>query len=97
VEAITGEELLAMIEGPIGACKVDVEGATLEVLQSMGNSIHRVQTFHLECEHEEVWVGQALYNQVAAFMIAKGYEQVDFDFVMPGLQSDSIWIKTANL
>jgi hypothetical protein len=44
-----------------------------------------------------VWVGQALYNQVAAFMIAKGYEQVDFDFVMPGLQSDSIWIKTANL
>jgi len=97
VEAITGEELLAMIEGSIGACKVDVEGATLEVLQSMGNSIHRVQTFHLECEHEEVWVGQALYNQVAAFMIAKGYEQVDFDFVMPGLQSDSIWIKTANL
>jgi len=97
VEAITGEELLAMIEGSIGACQVDVEGATLEVLQSMGNSIHRVQTFHLECEHEEVWVGQALYNQVAAFMIAKGYEQVDFDFVMPGLQSDSIWIKTANL
>ncbi len=45
VEAITGEELLAMIEGSIGACKVDVEGATLEVLQSMGNSIHRVQTF----------------------------------------------------
>ena len=97
VEAITGRELLAMIEGPIGACKVDVEGASLEVLQSMGDSIHRVQTFHLECEHEEVWVGQALYNQVAAFMIAKGYEQVDFDFVMPGLQSDSIWIKTANL
>ncbi len=35
MEAITGRELLAMIEGPIGACKVDVEGLMESAIRAL--------------------------------------------------------------
>ena len=93
VEAITGQDLLAMIPGEIGACKVDVEGATYQVLKSMGDDLKRIKAFHLECEHVEVWTNQEQYNSIASFMIEMGYEQVDFQYVIGTIQSDSIWIK----
>lgn len=93
VEAITGQDLLAMIPGEIGVCKVDVEGATYQVLKSMGDDLKRIKAFHLECEHVEVWTNQEQYNSIASFMIEMGYEQVDFQYVIGTIQSDSIWIK----
>lgn len=93
VEAITGKELLTMISQPIGACKLDVEGATLQVLQSMGELIHNIESFHLECEHKEVWENQNLYNEIAKYMLQNNYMQVDFSFTMFDIQSDSIWVK----
>lgn len=93
VEAISGKRLMDAIPGMIGACKIDVEGATLQVLRSLEDSIHRIQSFHLECEHREVWSGQHQYDEVAAFMVSQGFEQIDFAFVIPDVQSDSVWIQ----
>jgi FkbM family methyltransferase len=93
VEAITGEELLTMINKPIDACKIDVEGATLQVLESMGKLIHNITAFHLECEHTEVWKNQHQYNEIANYMLKHNFIQIDFSFTMYNIQSDSIWIK----
>lgn len=93
VEAITGKELLQTINRKKIVCKLDVEGATLQVLQSMKELIQNIDAFHLECEHIEVWEKQNLYNEIAKFMLQHKYEQVDFSFTISNIQSDSIWVK----
>jgi FkbM family methyltransferase len=94
VQVITGQELLNQINQPsIDICKVDVEGATYEVLESFGDSIESILSFHLECEHYQVWTNQKLYDDISKFLLEKGFEQVFFEYVN-GVkqQSDSIWV-----
>lgn len=92
VDVIRGETLLQSLP-EIDLCKIDVEGATYEVLESFGNSITKIKSFHLENEHREVWKGQKLYDDVYNYMTSKGYKLLSFHYVSPEkLQSDSIWI-----
>lgn len=92
VEVITGERLLDIIDVDIDLCKVDVEGVTYEVLESFQN-IARIKSFHLECEHKEIWKNQKLYEEVSALLKEKKYVQIYFEYVngVP-TQSDSIWV-----
>jgi FkbM family methyltransferase len=93
VKTITGKHLLDKIGYEIDICKLDVEGLTLEVLISFGGDLSKIKSFHLECEHREVWVGQKLYNDVSEFLIKNGYVQIYFDYCSGGdLQSDSIGV-----
>lgn len=94
VETETGEVFLNKNQiNQIDVCKIDVEGCTLEVLQSFGESLTRIKTIHIECEHREVWQNQFLFEDVNAFLISKGYKCLYFSFVEGGnLQSDSIWV-----
>lgn len=93
VKTITGKHLLEKIGCEIDVCKLDVEGLTLEVLTSFGDDLSKIKSFHLECEHREVWVNQKLYGDVSEFLIKNGYIQIDFNYCPGGdLQSDSIWV-----
>ncbi len=92
VDVIKGETLLQSLP-EIDLCKIDVEGATCEVLESFGDSITKIKSFHLENEHREVWKGQKLCDDVHNYMTSKGYKLLSFHYVSPEkLQSDSIWI-----
>lgn len=93
VDVITGSELLSMIPNDISVCKIDVEGATFQVLQSMGQSINKIDAFHLECEHIEVWDKQIQYDDISKFMLENGYVQLYFEYVVGQIQSDSAWVK----
>jgi len=93
VNTITGIDLINRINKPIDICKLDVEGLSYEVLKSFGDSINTIKSFHVECEHKEVWENQYLYNDVSNYLISQNYKQVYFKFVADGdLQSDSIWV-----
>lgn len=93
VKTITGKQLLDKIGYEIDVCKLDVEGLTLEVLISFGNDLSKIKSFHLECEHREVWMEQKLYNDVSEYLIKNGYVQIYFNYCSGGdLQSDSIWV-----
>ena len=93
VKTITGKQLLDKIVYNVDICKLDVEGLTLEVLISFGDDLSKIKSFHLECEHREVWNGQKLYNDVSEFLIKNGYTQIYFNYCSGGdLQSDSIWV-----
>jgi FkbM family methyltransferase len=93
VNTITGYELLQRINNPIDVCKLDVEGLTYEVLISFGDDLFKIKSFHIECEHKEVWENQRLYDEVKDYLISKNYKQIYFKFVADGdLQSDSIWV-----
>lgn len=98
VKTITGKQLLNKIKKDIDICKIDVEGLTIEVLSSFGEDLNKIKSFHLECEHIEVWKGQKLYGDVSKFLIENNYVQVYFQYCSGGtLQSDSIWVLNNHL
>ena len=95
VHTHTGAYLLDQIkEETIDLCKIDVEGHTFEVLESFGEDIHKIKTFHLECEHVAKWEGQKLYEVNKAYLESMGYTQIMFMYVWGSVvQSDSVWAK----
>lgn len=95
VNTILGSRLLKNINEEIDLCKIDVEGATYEVLVSFGDDICKIKSMHLENEHKEVWEGQKLYDEVKDYLISKGFTEVYFQYVNNvALQSDTIWVQT---
>lgn len=99
VEINTGAYLLDQIdEDQIDLCKIDVEGHTFEVLESFGDSIHKINTLHIESEHVAKWQGQKLYNVNKAYLESMGFTQILFMYVWGGtIQSDSVWAKNSIL
>jgi FkbM family methyltransferase len=56
VIGITGKMLMELIDQPnFDLVKVDVEGATYEVLESFGNDIRLIKALHLEFETRKLW------------------------------------------
>jgi FkbM family methyltransferase len=93
VQTITGIDLLKEIDKNIDICKIDVEGLTYEVLLSFGKEITKIKSFHLECEHKEIWKNQKLYKDVYNLLINLGYHQIYFTYCSNDvIQSDSIWV-----
>jgi len=94
VQTITGKYLLEIISQPeIDLCKIDVEGLTYNVLDSFGDKLTKIKSFHLENEHIPVWENQKLYEDVKFFLISKGYKEIFFEYCNGHtLQSDSIWV-----
>ena len=91
--AVPGETMdefvrMARIDS-IEAMKIDVEGATYQVLEGF-TKIRMTRLLHIESEHKVYWEGQKLYEDTARFMKEAGYEQVYFKMVFEE-QSDSIW------
>lgn len=94
VETILGSTLINMINKEIDICKIDVEGATYEVLESFGDKLQQIKSMHIECEHRTVWVNQKLYQDVSEFLINNGFIQAYFNYCNNDtLQSDSIWVQ----
>lgn len=93
VKTITGKHLLKIINQKIDICKIDVEGLTFEVISSFLDKLNDIKSFHLECEHFEVWKNQKLYEDVKNLLIKNNYKQIFFKYCSGGvLQSDSVWI-----
>ena len=99
IDVKTGAYLLDQIEDEqIDLCKIDVEGHTFEVLESFGESIDRINTFHIESEHVAKWHGQKLYDVNKSYLESMGYTQIMFMYVWGGvIQSDSVWAKNSVL
>jgi FkbM family methyltransferase len=75
--------------------KLDVEGATFEVLESMGSLLPTVKIMHIETESYPFFKGQKLHSEVVRFLEQKGFSLVELTSfpIQPGkLQYDSIWI-----
>lgn len=94
LKTMLGIKLLENINKEIDVCKIDVEGATYEVLDSFKEKIEKIKSFHIESEHREVWENQKLYQDIHDFLIEKKYTQVFFKYCgADKKQSDSIWVK----
>lgn len=91
VNVITGRDLMEIINKPIDLCKIDVEGLTYEVIESFGESINNIKSFHLETEHRIFWENQKLHDDVCILLENLGYSLIWED--NNGIQSDTIWLK----
>jgi len=97
IKTITGEDLIKRINKKIDLCKIDVEGLTYEVLLSFKEKIHNILSFHIECEHTEIWKNQTMYEEIKKYLQKKKYVQLYFKYVAEdAIQSDSIWVLNNN-
>lgn len=94
MKTMLGSVLLEKINTGIDLCKIDVEGASYEVLESFGDKIHNIKSIHIECEHRVVWKDQKLYEDVSEFLNKNDFTQIYFSYCgNDTLQSDSIWVQ----
>lgn len=84
---------------PIDMMKIDVEGATYEVLVGLGDLLPQVKAMHIETEDYPFFEGQRLHNEVAALLDGTGFNMVkktSVDIHSPTgkihHQHDSVWI-----
>jgi len=73
--------------------KIDVEGLAYEVLEGLGDSINRVACIQVETEYIPIWEGQRLQADVYGLLEAKGFQLIEHDLQMDGVQADSLWIR----
>ena len=76
--------------------KIDVEGATYEVINGMGSEIYKIKIMHIETESYPFFDGQKLHNDVCELLKSKGFKMIDFTEVVIGIkggkQHDSVWL-----
>jgi FkbM family methyltransferase len=79
----------------IDVLKIDVEGATYDVLMGMTNILPNVSIMHIETETHEFFKNQKLHNEVENFLINSGFEllyTLKTEITPQKYQCDTIWI-----
>jgi len=74
--------------------KIDVEGATYEILNGMSEMLDTIKIMHIETESYPFFKGQKLHDEVADYLTNKDFTMVDMTSVNinNGQQYDSVWI-----
>lgn len=79
--------------------KIDVEGASLEVLKGANEMIDTIKIMHIETESFSFFAGQKLHKDVVEFLEEK-FVMIDFSQVeieTNKYQYDSVWVNKNNL
>jgi hypothetical protein len=73
VECMTLESVLASTPGRSVMVKIDTQGFELPVLRSAGEAIRGVRLIELEMSLVELYAGQAMFRELDAFLLARGF------------------------
>ena len=79
----------------IDVLKIDVEGATLNVLMGMINILPNVKMMHIETEDYPFFKGQTLHEDVEKFLIGNDFRLLEItkaEITKNCFQYDSVWI-----
>lgn len=74
--------------------KIDVEGASYQILKSMGNMFKTIKIMHIETESYPFFEGQILHSDVSQLLSENNFVMLDITSVKigDGHQHDSVWI-----
>lgn len=72
--------------------KIDVEGCSMEILESFGDLLLEVDIIHIETEEKEYFKGQILEDQVFSYLEKNNFKKIYFTYVPGFWQHDSVWI-----
>ncbi|GAB4343829.1 MAG: hypothetical protein Kow0089_19930 [Desulfobulbaceae bacterium] len=81
VESVTIDDFCRQENIPsIDILKLDIQGAELAALQGASSLLdsHKIRLLFVEVEFMEIYRGQPLFHDVAAFLTGKGYSLYDF-------------------
>lgn len=84
----------------IDMIKIDVEGASYNVLKGMGDILKTIKIIHIESESYPFFKGQKLHNEVCDFLINNNFTLIKLSEVYiydTNKQYDSIWINNSFL
>jgi FkbM family methyltransferase len=78
----------------IDLVKIDVEGATYEILKSMGDKLTGIKIMHIETESYPFFEGQKLHAEVELILLENNFQLVELSSVniANGQQHDSVWV-----
>ena len=79
----------------IDILKIDVEGASYDLLLSLEQHIHEIKIMHIETETSPFFKGQTLHTDVCKLLEQNNFECIDIIFVEitdNAFQSDSVWV-----
>jgi FkbM family methyltransferase len=78
----------------IDLVKIDVEGASYEILNSMGDKLKDIKIMHIETESYPFFKGQKLHSEVEVILLENGFELIELSSVNIGIgkQHDSVWV-----
>ena len=79
----------------IDMLKIDVEGATSEILQGMEDLLYSVKIMHIETESGELFKGQKCHEEVVDYLILNNFymtHMISAEIEPNKLQHDSVWI-----
>lgn len=79
----------------VDVVKIDVEGATYEVLIGMGNMIKNIKIMHIETESYPFFEGQKLHDDVCNLLIANEFKLIkltNVNIINDDKQHDSVWV-----
>lgn len=71
---------------------MDLQGAELIALQSLGSYLDRVYSIHTEVTHRAMYTGQNMFSEIHAFLLEKGF--VADSPITGGWQQDVIYRNT---
>lgn len=80
----------------VDVVKIDVEGATYEVLVGFGDMLKTVKVLHIETEDHEGFKGQKLDSEVGHFLTANNFILLKKSvacYSVNGRQFDSVWFR----
>ena len=86
---------LATIINNYNILKIDVEGASYDLLLSLEQHIHEIKIMHIETETSPFFKGQTLHTDVCKLLEQNNFECIDIIFVEitdNAFQSDSVWV-----
>lgn len=74
--------------------KIDVEGATYEILKSIGEKIKTTKIMHIETETYPFFAGQKLHKEVCDLLNDLNFSMLEISsaVINEGTQHDSVWI-----
>jgi len=81
-----------IFKAKIDFCKIDVEGASYEVLQGFGNAIEDIKLIQIEAEQKVIWNDQKTFKEVYVLLREKGFEKI-WEVALGTTQLDSIWVR----
>ena len=55
---------------------MDTQGATLQILQGLGDYLSSVKYIITEADYQRYYLGEALYPEINAFLVSNGFTQV---------------------
>lgn len=79
----------------IDIVKIDVEGATYEILKSMKDILQTIKIMHIETESYEFFKGQKLHDEVVKLLNTNNFTMLNMtsvDIEKGKEQHDSVWI-----